>query len=434
MTSADVGIGLVLHADHDYLDLVRPLLSELDYLEVTPETLWHWRPDGALEPNGFHQRVLALGHDAGLPFVAHGIGLSLATLDGSDGARQGRWLARIRTDHAAFGFRWYTEHLGATMLGDVHVTLPCPVPMSAGHARAARERLTALRDAVGLAGVENTAHHFCLGDPLDEPAFLGAVIDAPGLHLLLDLHNLHAMATNLGFAPHAYLERLPLERVIEIHLAGGGESEAGWLPSGRRFVLDGHDRRVPEAVWELLDDVLPHCPALRGITVERMEGTLDADDVPLLATELGRARRAVAATRPPPAAQRAGAARPRTAAMREGSWSPDFERAYGAALCERDPVAAFTRLAETSACPPDLRTALSAADPDGVRLTALLIAKLRFQRVLNGSGDAARWFMRDGPGFAAAFLGYHRRELPTNHGPAREARNFQAWCRRWSRG
>jgi len=430
MSTSDVGIGLVLHAESAYLDLVCPLLSELDYVEVTPETLWSWRPNGALAPNGFHARILRMGRDAGLPFVAHGIGLSLAAVGTGDVARQARWLDRIRADHRVFDFRWYTEHGGATMLGGVHVALPCPVPMTLQHARAVRHRLADLRDVVGHAGVENTAHHFCLGDPLDEPAFLAAAIDAPGLHLLLDLHNLHAMATNLSFDPAAYLDRLPLERVIEIHLAGGGESDPAWLPSRRRFVLDSHDRRIPEAVWALLDQALVRCPELHGVTIERLDGTLDHDDVAVLADEIGRARRAVGGPRRIRGDRMSPAPTPRSLPTH----ADRFERAYGSALCERDPVAAIGRIAVGPDCPSGLRRSLETVDPDGIRLTGLLITKLRFQRLVNGSGEATRWFLRDGAGFTAAFLAYHRAELPREHAPAREARRFHAWCKRWSLG
>lgn len=425
----DVGIGLVLHADREYLGLVGPLLPDVDYLEVTPETLWRWTPDGKLAPNDYHARVLALGRAAGLPFVAHGVGLSLGGVDASDGARQDLWLARIRADQAAFGFRWYSEHLGATMLGGHHVTLPCPVPIAAPHARAARERLARLREVVGHAAIENTASHFTLGDPLDEPSLLAAATDGPGLHLLLDLHNLHAMAANLGFDPRAYLARLPLERVIEIHLAGGGTSNPAWLSSGRALVLDGHDRRVPEPVWALLDEVLPHCPALRGVTIERMDGTLAADDVPELHAELGRARRAVRAsrmTRPARAARPIPCPNP----LPDRGWSSGVERAYGAALCAEDPVGAVRALAADSECPPALRAVLARADADGIRMTGLLIAKARFERLLNGSGDAIRWFIGDGPGFAAAFRAYHYGEHPIEHAPTAEARRFDAWRER----
>ena len=49
-----------------------------------------------------------------------------------------------------------------------------------------------------------------------------------------------------------------------------------------------------EAVWALLDAVLPRCPAVRGVTLERMEGTVTEADVPQVREELRRLRRAVA--------------------------------------------------------------------------------------------------------------------------------------------
>jgi hypothetical protein len=44
-------------------------------------------------------------------------------------------------------------------------------------------------------------------------------------------------------------------------------------------------------VWKLLERVLPIVPNLRGVTLERMEGTVGQGDVPLLREELRRARR-----------------------------------------------------------------------------------------------------------------------------------------------
>mgnify|MGYP003889179019 CR=1 FL=1 len=48
-----------------------------------------------------------------------------------------------------------------------------------------------------------------------------------------------------------------------------------------------------EAVWELLHAVVPRCPNLRGITLERMEGTVTEADVVPLTEELQRLRAVV---------------------------------------------------------------------------------------------------------------------------------------------
>jgi uncharacterized protein (UPF0276 family) len=100
------------------------------------------------------------------------------------------------------------------------------------------------------------------------------------------------MAQNFGFAAEAYVERLDLDRVIEIHLSGGAASDPGWLPSGRVLRLDAHDSAVPEPVWQLFDRVAPRCPNLRGVTLERMEGTVTAPEhVAEVREEIRRARR-----------------------------------------------------------------------------------------------------------------------------------------------
>lgn len=301
-----IAVGLTLQPDDEYLELLAPLLRDgVDYFEVTPETTW-WSPPpgeagaGELLPNGFHRRFLELGAQTGKPFVAHGVGLSLGTTSRRDAARRRRWLARLGEDQARFRYAWYSEHLGASSVDGQAVTLPMPLWMDGPAAAGLVRRLAAMRTAVGTVGVENTAAYFLLGRPLDEARFLRRVLASARAHLVLDLHNVYTMAANLGFLAADYLAQLDLAQVIEIHVSGGSMSDGSWLPGGRALRLDSHDAAVPEPVWRLLDQVLPRCPNLRGLTLERMEGTVTASDVPLLAEELRRLRRAAepAARRP----------------------------------------------------------------------------------------------------------------------------------------
>jgi uncharacterized protein len=284
-----IPVGFTLQPEAEFLERCAELIDGADYWEVAPETLWRARGHRLL-PNGFHRRFLALRR-RGSFFVAHGVGLSLGSAAASDGPRRRAWLERVRADHALFDFRWYTDHLGASALDGLAMTLPLPLPMTAEAARVVRRRLQQMRRVVGDVGVENNVAYFLLGDALDEPRFLMDCVRAPGCHLLLDLHNLYTMAQNFGFDPMAYLARLDLAKVIEIHVSGGSESDPRWLPSGRVLRLDAHDGAVPEAVWRLLETIAPRCRNLRGVTLERMEGTVADADVPLLKSELARLRR-----------------------------------------------------------------------------------------------------------------------------------------------
>lgn len=287
-----IPVGLTLQPEEAFLDLLGRVIEEdADHYEVAPETLWRLDGAGALADNGFFRRFVALKEKTRRPFLAHGVGFSVGTSSRADAARRRRWIERVRRDHAALGFLWYTDHLGASSLAGSAVTLPIALPMTVHAASIVRRSLRAMASVVPDVGVENTVAYFMLGDALDEPAFLRRVLAAPRTHLLLDLHNVFTMAQNFGFDPGAYLTRLDLDRVIEIHLSGGADSDPAWLASARTMRLDAHDSAVPEPVWKLFEEVAPRCPNLRAVTLERMEGTVQEADVPLIRDELRRAKR-----------------------------------------------------------------------------------------------------------------------------------------------
>ncbi|MDA1264675.1 MAG: hypothetical protein O2816_06310 [Planctomycetota bacterium] len=97
-------------------------------------------------------------------------------------------------------------------------------------------------------------------------------------------------------------------------------------------------------------------------------------------------------------------------------------------------LARLQRLMADALVDPEPDTALRAADPafadtdpDGVRIAALLIVRLRFERVIHGSRQGGEWFDEDPAAFAAAFKRYHAEVPPTAATPSGEARLFEAW-------
>jgi hypothetical protein len=111
------------------------------------------------------------------------------------------------------------------------------------------------------------------------------------------------------------------------------------------------------------------------------------------------------------------------------SASVRFERLLAEAMTAADPLAALEAAARDPELPEDLRQAFAAAasQPDGVRISALLVANLRFQRLLRGSPEADEWFERDPAGFTAAFRRYHAQVPPSAFFPPQEAELFRAW-------
>jgi hypothetical protein len=110
-----------------------------------------------------------------------------------------------------------------------------------------------------------------------------------------------------------------------------------------------------------------------------------------------------------------------------------YERVMARAIVARDPAAALARAARAPGLPRSLRAALAAVDEDGLRMAALLVARLRFERLLRGSAEAERWFEVDPAGFTAAFHDYHHAVAPRAFFPTDEAAAFRRWRRRTRR-
>ena len=98
-----------------------------------------------------------------------------------------------------------------------------------------------------------------------------------------------------------------------------------------------------------------------------------------------------------------------------------FEKLHADVVLSADPAAAIDALNAGD------RALFAAMDRDGLRIAALIVARLRFERLIHGSRSAAEWFDRDTRAFTQAFKRYHTSVAPTATFPADEARAFEAW-------
>ena len=104
-----------------------------------------------------------------------------------------------------------------------------------------------------------------------------------------------------------------------------------------------------------------------------------------------------------------------------------LERALAEALRAPDPALGLAHLRAHGQLGPELAARVAAIDDDGFRIAALLVARLRFERLVQGSTLASQWFDDDPASFAASFRRYHAEVTPTAQFPAGEAALFAAW-------
>ncbi len=186
---------------------------------------------------------------------------------------------------------WYADHMFFGFPATAYVW-SSPLPFSRAEIERVAGRAAALQDRLKLPLLHENAFYYAPmpGTEIAEAEFIAALVEKAQTHLLLDLHNIYANSRNFeGYDAWAFLRTVPLDRVVEIHLAGGQQAE-GWYH-------DFHSHAVPEPVWEMLAYVVPRAPNLRAIVLEvqgpahsRVSRVVDASWVPMINDDLRRAR------------------------------------------------------------------------------------------------------------------------------------------------
>jgi len=220
------------------------------------------------------------------PLSLHGVGLSLGGEAPPDEAHLDR-LARLieRYQPAAF-----SEHLAWSTHGEVFFNDLLPVAYDQATLARVCRHIDRVQERLGLPMLlENPSTYVEFErSTMDEADFLSEVLRRTGCGLLLDVTNVHVSCTNHGRDAAAYLDRLPLDAVGEIHLAGFAQDEDA---AGHPLLIDSHGSAVEEIVWGLYASVVDR--------IGPMPTLLERDnDVPSLATLVAEAGRSEALLTP----------------------------------------------------------------------------------------------------------------------------------------
>jgi hypothetical protein len=98
------------------------------------------------------------------------------------------------------------------------------------------------------------------------------------------------------------------------------------------------------------------------------------------------------------------------------------------ALLSEDPAAELRlQLREATDLRPEERETLSRIDGDGLRLTQLLVKKLRFERLTEAIPELADLFTRDPQAFLRQFDAYTSAVAPEGYLPDQEAELYRRW-------
>ena len=179
-----------------------------------------------------------------------------------------------------------TEHLAFVRGGGIETGHLLPLPRTWDVLDLVVENVRRAQAALPVPlGLENIASLVEWPDAeLSEADFLAEVLERADVRLLLDVENVYANARNHGGDPLEFLDRLPLERLAYLHVAGGTES--------RGLYHDTHTYPVPQAVIDLVEEVCSRRGARRDAGARRPfppEAELNAElDALAAAMDAGR--------------------------------------------------------------------------------------------------------------------------------------------------
>ncbi len=262
------GVGLGLR--WDFLD--QALQAEelpLSFLEISPENY--------MKRGGYFPAALEKLKDR-TPFLTHGLTMSVGAVD----VPEPEYLNLVKREMQRVSAPFHSDHLCLSTAGPLVLHELLPLGITRRNALRVADRIFFIEDALGAPfAIENITSYLQPEAPdLREADFLSEILRRSEAGLLLDVNNLYVNAQNHGYDAHEFLRALPLEQVVQIHVAGHTE-----LPPAHPaapLLLDTHSAPVSDPVKELLRFTLD----LVGPVPVLLEWDNDVPEFELLLTEI----------------------------------------------------------------------------------------------------------------------------------------------------
>lgn len=232
----NLGIGVGLRVPH--YDAIFKNQPDVDWFEIISENFMV----DAGKPLENLARILER-----YPVVQHGVSLAI----GSPEPLDFDYLKKLKKLAAFTKTPWISDHLcwGRVPGANYHDLLPLPYTKEVIDYVAERARI--VQDFLELPfALENLSSYVAFKeDRMPEWEFYTQVVEKADIYMMLDVNNIYVSSRNHGFDPEEYYQNIPLDRVLQIHLAG--HTDLG------THVLDTHDHPVRDEVWDLYAKIYP---------------------------------------------------------------------------------------------------------------------------------------------------------------------------------
>jgi uncharacterized protein (UPF0276 family) len=253
----NLGIGLGLR--RELASQTLESRGRIDWLELVPENY--------MGLGGACRERLESAREK-FPLVTHGINLSIGSTDDLNS----EYLSKLKKLLDFVDAPWFSDHLCFTSCDGIYMHDLLPVPRSREAIDLIAEKVKRIQGTIERPFLlENISYYMNVpGCEMNDSQFLAQVVEKADCGLLLDVNNVYVNSLNHHFDPFQYLDQIPLERTVQIHVAGHKQ--------GCEHVIDTHGAPVVEPVFELLQYVLERIDA-NGVMLERDQNFPEFEEI-----------------------------------------------------------------------------------------------------------------------------------------------------------
>ena len=215
-------------------DLLKGKVLKPDFVEFAPE---NWMGMG-----GYWKKIIDQAVDK-YPVNCHGLSLSI----GSPEELDWNFIRELKEFLDHYKVNVYSEHLSYTKAANAHVYDLLPIPFRKDAVNHVSDRLKKVQDFLGRRiAIENVSYYTPVAAEMDEADFINSIVRESDCELLLDVNNVFVNAFNHNYDAKSFIEKLPLDKVAYIHMAGHEQVEPD-------LIIDTHGQPIIDPVYKLFD-------------------------------------------------------------------------------------------------------------------------------------------------------------------------------------
>ena len=231
--NSTINIGLGFRRDLANYFLSQETINP-DFIEFAPE---NW-----IDMGGYWGNILKQA-EAKYPVTCHGLSLSLGSAEELDW----QFLKQLKQFLHNHNVEIYSEHLSYTKAANAHLYDLLPIPFKQDAIYHVANRIKQVQDFLERKiAIENVSYYTSVDAEMDEATFISEIVKEADCNLLLDINNVFVNAFNHNYHATDFIERIPLDKVAYIHMAGHEQV-------AHDLIIDTHGEAIVDPVYDLFE-------------------------------------------------------------------------------------------------------------------------------------------------------------------------------------